>query len=286
MLRVTLLKLAFLLMLCLCMTGGRRGVYYMTESTGGIGIVPLVATQTLFDDFTDDATAADWDEWPADSGCTIDGTNDELDIDNNIPGGSCHYDQGVSPDRGGDPTTPGAYGYFHTNTTAGTFNGVGLRVEEASAPGPTDFSYIVRCGNTTLEYRVCGQGSNCSTFHNGEACNIDDGGDGLGWMVFGTDTATEFCVWIWESADAPGGDPDDWGDPLECVSNDGNFPLLDADYVGAGTVKATWCSASEPYCTTGDPTDFADGGVGFRGVIAYCGTGTCSPAEIRAGEVQ
>ena len=111
---------------------------------------------------------------------------------------------------------------------AASYDGVILRSPN-STYGPR---YTVRYdqANTDLHFRVCGNGvdsHSCNTFHTSD--QTISAGNYLAVSVEGTNTSTEFKVWINPS----GTDPDDWG-AAGITVNSGN-----------------WVGAPGTYCDTG-----------------------------------
>jgi len=284
----TIAKVAFVLMLLLCLTGGRRGADWVTEGvSGGAGGAPpaggpLVVNELFFDDFTDNASKSNWEDWSDTY------SQDCQDIDSTTADSLYVTDQGNCRNTSGGDASPGGDGIIYAYYGAGVSMvqvGAGLRWKTADAPTTGEPSYAARCeSDSVFDFRSCEGGANCTDIYESliTTCN-DQVGDQLAFMVAGTGANTELCIWNWDSGDGDIPDesvaaerkPTDWKVATICVAASGgtSLPILEntdppfVDCDGSGSNGTTSC-----FDWTTAPSAIHGYADSTMGIGAYTGT--------------
>lgn len=251
---------ALIILAAIAANAGGTARRFPVLAAGGGGGGP---TTTLDDDFASDVTG--WSNRSGATGCANNPAG-ELEITGS---GACIY-SGSS--EGTQPTTANQWAVFESGTVGSENRGPGLRALD-SAPGGTDYSYVVRCTSNVILIRVCDSDDNCTTIADGSSCEASVG-DQMAAMVSGTGASTEICAWSWDSLDT---DPSDWADPTTwgsadfCVTDTGSVSAL-SSYAASATIE-DWGTNSN--ACGGAPTackGYADGASGSRNVTAYSGS--------------
>ncbi len=163
----------------------------------------------------DDDFATDNSDWAARSGSTGCGVADG-EMSFLADDGICHYTEGSS---GSQPTSVDQWAVQEIGTVGEGHTGIAVR-GKSTAPGGSDYNYVVRCTGTLITLRVCHSDINCSTLGDGGDC-FWGVGDQLAIAVSGTGTSTEICGWYWEAGAETWEDPTTWKSADFCVSDDG-----------------------------------------------------------------
>ena len=257
------------------------------EAAGG---GPAGVTVALYDDMADDSDAG-YEGWGTSTTCTwVDTTPNVLEIINT---GVCHP---LESGEFSNPTDHDQWALVRFNAETAdnyqTYRGPALRLESDAAGAPTDqeFNYVMRCNGSFIELRSCHTSSSCTTFHLTSIACVDGAGmadDTHGFAVAGTGSATEWCVWFWDTGGPTmaSQDIDNWGPADECVSDDaittGDPMLLLSAYEDCEGADTTLCKTR-----TGGTPNYADD-TGNTDVGLYSGTdsGTGRFAEWQAGNL-
>ena len=258
------------------------------EAAGG---GPAGVTVALYDDMADDSDA-EYEAWAGTTPTCI-WTESSPSFFAVTLTGACH------PLESGEFSNPTDHDQwalvrFNGEVTAGyqTYRGPALRLESDAAGAPTasEFNYVMRCNGSFIELRDCHTSSNCATFHTTALACTDGAGkadDVFGFAVAGTGSATEWCVWFWDTGGPTmaSQDIDDWGPADECVSDDaittGDPMLLLSAYEDCEGADTTLCKTR----TGGTPNYADDTGNTDVGLYRGTDTGLARIAEWQAGNL-
>ncbi len=273
----TLRVLAALLPLLLLGAGWKAvGVTVNKVEAGG-----AAPTQSLNDQFSDDATG-----WTADNGFVASGCSwDTGWIDCQSDGSNGNVRQ-TGDDDGTNPSTQDQWAVLDFETGIHDQQGIGL-LNTNTEPGTTDHNFIFRCSpSDEFQFRICDFGDACTDvfLSTVTTCVANLAHDQLAFAHAGIGDATEMCGWFWPAGDADESDwsnPLTWKDPQVCISKTLPITLL-SEFSGAGTTESAW---------TCDPDDCDSGSKGYpatgnKTIIIYDGAGTAVKVNwIRAGDL-